>query len=46
MHNLDVSKCIRCRACYEICKFNAIEDVVVDAIRIVSGENVKEEFKV
>jgi NADP-reducing hydrogenase subunit HndC len=42
-HNLDVTKCIRCRACYEICKFNAIEDVVVDAIRIISGVGVEEE---
>jgi NADH-quinone oxidoreductase subunit F len=33
-HNIDQSKCIKCRACYEICKFNAIEDVIVDAIMI------------
>ncbi|MBN1155495.1 NADH-quinone oxidoreductase subunit NuoF [candidate division KSB1 bacterium] len=33
-HNIDQSKCIKCRACYEICKFNAIEDVIVDAIVI------------
>jgi NADH:ubiquinone oxidoreductase subunit F (NADH-binding) len=33
-HNIDQSKCIKCRVCYEICKFNAIEDVIVDAIMI------------
>lgn len=33
-HNLDRLKCIKCAACYEICKFNAIDDIIVDAIVI------------
>jgi Fe-S-cluster-containing hydrogenase component 2 len=23
-HNVDASKCIKCRACYEVCRFDAI----------------------
>ncbi|HUU45082.1 MAG TPA: NADH-quinone oxidoreductase subunit NuoF [Acidobacteriota bacterium] len=33
-HNLDASLCIKCRACYEICRFDAIAG---DAIVIGSG---------
>jgi len=34
-HNLDPTKCIKCRSCYEICRFDAIAG---DAIVIQSGE--------
>ena len=33
-HNLDPEKCIKCRSCYEICRFDAIAG---DAIVIHSG---------
>jgi Fe-S-cluster-containing hydrogenase component 2 len=33
-HNLDISKCIKCRACCEVCKFDAIAG---DAIIVVPG---------
>ena len=32
-HNLDQSKCIKCRSCYEVCKFDAVAG---EAIIIVS----------
>jgi len=35
-HNLDPSLCIKCRACYEICRFDAIAG---DAIIISSGRS-------
>jgi Fe-S-cluster-containing hydrogenase component 2 len=34
-HNLDPTKCIKCRSCYEICRFDAIAG---DAIVIRTGE--------
>jgi NADH:ubiquinone oxidoreductase subunit F (NADH-binding)/(2Fe-2S) ferredoxin/Pyruvate/2-oxoacid:ferredoxin oxidoreductase delta subunit len=33
-HFLDRAKCIKCRACYDVCRFEAIEDVIVDAVAI------------
>jgi Fe-S-cluster-containing hydrogenase component 2 len=33
-HFLDMDKCIKCRSCYEICRFDAIAG---DAIVIESG---------
>ena len=39
-HNLDQSKCIKCRACHEVCKFDAIAG---DAIIVVPpGERTME----
>ena len=39
-HNLDASKCIKCRACYEICRFDAIAG---DAIVIRSKRRASDE---
>jgi NADH-quinone oxidoreductase subunit F len=34
-HSLDLAKCIKCRVCYEICAFEAIEDQILEAIEII-----------
>ena len=40
-HNLDQSKCIKCRACYEICKFDAIAgDAIIAGAGEVAGEEL------
>jgi Fe-S-cluster-containing hydrogenase component 2 len=36
-HVIDETKCVTCRACFDVCTFGAVEDIGVDVVTVHKG---------